>query len=392
MEFSHEIFLKHLAQTTPHPFLIDIEKAEGIYLYGPDGRRYLDLISGIAVSNTGHRHPEIIKAITDQLEKHLHVMVYGEYVQSAPNILVEKLTSLLPPELNCCYLTNSGTEANEGALKLAKRLTGRTELIAFRGAYHGSTHGSLSVSGNEVKKFAFRPLLPDVRFLDFNDIDLLHHITHRTAGVIIEPIQGDAGVRIPDTEFMQALRNRCTETGAQLIFDEIQTGMGRTGKWFAYEHFGVVPDILTLAKALGGGLPLGAFISSYSKMKSLTHDPMLGHITTFGGNPVSCAAAAATIDVIAGHLDEVEEKGKKIESLLRHPRIREIRRKGLMFAIEFESKEEVYRIVELGIQKGILCFWFLSTPNSFRIAPPLTITYEEIELACELINTCIDEI
>ena len=392
MEFSHDIFLRKIAQTTKSPLLIDIEKAEGIYLYGPDGRRYIDLISGIAVSNTGHGHPEIIKAIKAQADKHLHVMVYGEFVQSSVNLLAGRLTSLLPDHLNCCYFTNSGTEANEGALKLAKRVTGRTELVSFRGSYHGSTHGSLSVSGNEVKKFAFRPLLPDVRFLRFNSIEDLAQITHRTAGVIIEPIQGDAGVRIPDPEFLKALRKRCDETGAMLIFDEIQTGIGRTGKWFAFEHFGVVPDILTTAKALGGGLPLGAFISSYDYMEQLTYDPMLGHITTFGGNPLACAASLASLNVIEKVLPDVERKGRKFEELLQHPKVREIRRRGLMFAIEFDSAEEVYSIVRNGLQKGIICFWFLSTPNSFRIAPPLTITDEEIELSCALIQECFNQL
>ncbi len=392
MEFSHDIFLKNIAQTTGSPFMLDIERAEGLYLYSPSGKRYMDLISGIAVSNIGHRHPRVVQAVKDQVDRHFHVMVYGEFVQSSSNLLAHRLTSLLPRNLNCCYFTNSGTEANEGALKLAKRVTGRTELISFRGSYHGSTHGSLSVSGNEYKKFAFRPLLPDVRFLKFNNPDDLKKITAKTAAVIIEPIQGDAGVRIPDVSFMKALRERCDETGALLIFDEIQTGMGRTGKLFAFEHFGVVPDILTSAKALGGGLPLGAFIASYEMMQSLTHDPMLGHITTFGGNPVSCAAAFATLDVIEEVLPEAEKKGRLFESLLHHPRVKEIRRKGLMFAIEFESPDEVYQIVQLGIKKGIICFWFLSNPNSFRIAPPLTITEDEIREACRLIQECFDSL
>ncbi len=372
--------------------MLDIERAEGLYLYSPSGKRYMDLISGIAVSNIGHRHPRVVQAVKEQVDRHFHVMVYGEFVQSSSNLLAHRLTSLLPRNLNCCYFTNSGTEANEGALKLAKRVTGRTELISFRGSYHGSTHGSLSVSGNEYKKFAFRPLLPDVRFLKFNNPDDLQKITAKTAAVIIEPIQGDAGVRIPDVSFMKALRERCDETGALLIFDEIQTGMGRTGKLFAFEHFGVVPDILTSAKALGGGLPLGAFIASYEMMQSLTHDPMLGHITTFGGNPVSCAAAFATLDVIEEVLPEAEKKGRLFESLLHHPRVKEIRRKGLMFAIEFESPDEVYQIVQLGIKKGIICFWFLSNPNSFRIAPPLTITEDEIREACRLIQECFDSL
>lgn len=388
MEFNHDIFLKHLAQTTESPFLIDIERAEGVYLYTPSGKSYMDLISGVAVSNLGHKHPKIVEAIKKQVDSHLHVMVYGEFVQSSPNLLAQKLASLLPSNLSCCYFTNSGTEANEGALKLAKRYTGRTEIISFRGAYHGSTHGSLSVSGNEVKKQAFRPLLPDVRFLTFNKFDELNQITDKTACVIIEPIQGDAGVRIADKKYLKALRDRCTEVGALLIFDEIQTGIGRTGKWYAFEHYNIVPDILTTAKALGGGLPIGAFISSYEIMQTLTFEPMLGHITTFGGNPVSCAAALATLEVIENEnlLDEVENKGLLFESHLQHTKVKEIRRKGLMFAIEFETAEEVAQIVKYCLDKGVITFWFLSCPNSFRIAPPLNITDEEIIKACEVIK------
>ena len=393
MNFSHDIFLKNVAQTTGSPLLLDIERADGVYLYSPGGKAYMDLISGIAVSNIGHRHPKVVKAIQEQLEKHLHVMVFGEYVQSSPNLLAKKLVSILPERLNCCYFTNSGTEANEGALKLAKRYTRRTEIIACHGAYHGSTHGSLSVSGNEVKKTAFRPLLPNVRFIDFNITEDLDHISDQTACVIIEPIQGDAGVRIPTAQYMQALRKKCNETGTLLIFDEIQTGMGRTGKWFAFEHFDVVPDILTCAKALGGGLPIGSFISSYEIMHSLTHDPMLGHITTFGGNPVCCASALATLEVLEEELvAQVEEKGKLFEELLAHPRIKEIRRIGLMFAFEFESEQEVYQIVQRCIDNGVICFWFLSCPNSFRIAPPLTISHEEIREACSIIRQAINDL
>ncbi len=350
------------------------------------------MISGIAVNNIGHRHPKVVKAIKDQVDKHLHVMVYGEYIQSSPNLLAAKLTSLLPVSLNCCYFVNSGTEANEGALKLAKRCTGRSEIISFKKSYHGSTHGSLSVSGNENKKNAFRPLLPDVRFIEFNNQRDLEHITDKTACVIMETIQGDAGVRIPAISFMKALRQRCTETGALLILDEIQCGMGRTGKLFAFEHFGILPDILTLAKAFGGGMPIGTFISSEERMKYLTFDPMLGHITTFGGNPVCCAAALAALEVIEEEnlLLQSEAKGKLIESLLQHPKIKEIRRIGLMFAVDFDSEERVNRIVEYSREHGVICYWFLSHPNSFRIAPPLTISIEEINEACRVILQAID--
>lgn len=393
MDFSEDVFLHRLAPTSPDPFLIKVERAEGIYLYVPDGKRYIDMISGIAVSSLGHRHPRVIQAIQEQLNKHLHVMVYGEYIQSASNRLAQKLTSLLPASLNCCYLVNSGTEANEAALKLAKRATGRTEIISFRKSYHGSTHGSLSVSGNEVKKSAFRPLLPDVRFLDFNEPDQLDLITTRTACVIAETIQGDAGVRIPSYDYMQALRQRCTEVGALLILDEIQCGLGRTGKWFAFQHFNIVPDILTLAKSFGGGLPIGTFVSSEERMQLLARDPMLGHITTFGGNPVCAAAAWATLCALEEEkrIDHVEEKGQLIESLLRHPDIREIRRKGLLFAIDFDSGDRVNRIVQRGKELGVITYWFLSHPHSFRIAPPLTITTAEIQEACGLILQAIRE-
>lgn len=394
MEFSREIFLKRLAQTTPHPFLIEIAKAKGSYLIDSKGNKYMDLISGIAVSNLGHGHPHIVKAVKEQVEKHMHVMVYGEYIQSTPNLLAKKLTSLLPEKLNCCYLVNSGTEANEGALKLAKRYTGRSEIISFRGAYHGSTHGSLSVSGNEKKKFAFRPLLPNIRFLNYDKTEELEAITHKTAAVIVEPIQGDAGVRIPTPKYLQALRSKCDETGTLLIFDEIQTGIGRTGKLYAFEHFNVVPDILTSAKALGGGLPLGAFISSREIMQTLTYEPMLGHITTFGGNPVAAASALATLEVIENEklLGQVEEKGQLFESLLKHNKIREIRRKGLMFAIEFENEQQVYQIVDFALKKRVICFWFLSNPNSFRIAPPLNISENEIREACGVIIEGMDRL
>lgn len=393
MEFSPEVFLNKLAQTNDSPFLISIERAEGIYLYAPDGKRYTDLISGIGVSNIGHRHPHVINAIKAQLDRHLHVMVFGEYIQSSSNLLAEKLTSLLPKPLNCVYFVNSGTEANEGALKLAKRYTGRTEIISCHKSYHGSTHGSLSVSGNEVKKSAFRPLLPDVRFIDFNVEKDLKQITAATACVIIETIQGDAGVRVPSKAYMKALRERCNETGTLLILDEIQCGMGRTGTLFAFEQFGIVPDILTIAKAFGGGLPIGAFIADKKIMQTLTHDPMLGHITTFGGNPVCCASALATLEVMETEklLETVEPKGKLFEKLLQHKHIREIRRFGLMFAVDFDSAERVNHIVEYAKQKGIICYWFLSHPHSFRIAPPLTITEDQIRESCAVVLEAIEQ-
>ncbi|MEJ1241628.1 aspartate aminotransferase family protein [Chryseolinea sp. T2] len=392
MDLTAESFLTYLAQTTDSPYLISIDRAEGLYLYSPDGKRYADLISGIGVTSVGHRHPHVIEAIRQQLDRHMHVMVYGEFIQSAPNLLARKLTSKLPAGLNCCYFVNSGTEANEGALKLAKRHTGRTEMVSFRKSYHGSTHGSMSVSGNEVKKQAFRPLLPDVAFINFNVEDDLQHITERTACVIVETIQGDAGVRVPSKRYMKLLRKRCDDTGAMLILDEIQCGMGRTGTLFAFEQFDIVPDILTVAKAFGGGLPIGCFVANRDVMRDFTHDPMLGHITTFGGNPVCCAAALATLEVIENErlLEKVEQKGKYFESLLTHRGIKEIRRIGLMFAIDFESADVVSRIVEEGKKLGVICYWFLSHPYSFRIAPPLTITNDEIKESAALILQAVE--
>lgn len=394
MNFDPNTFLNKVAQTSPSPFLISIERAEGLYLYSPDGKRYADLISGIGVSVIGHRHPRVVQAIKDQLDKHLHVMVYGEYIQHPVNALAEAITGMLPETLNCCYFVNSGAEANEGALKLAKRYTGRTEIISCYGSYHGSTHGALSVSGNEIKKRAFRPLLPDVRFIRFDNIDDLSFITARTACVIVETVQGDAGVRVPSPEYMRALRKRCTETGTILILDEIQSGMGRTGKLFAFEHFGIVPDIITVAKAFGGGLPIGAFISAKKIMKCLTHDPMLGHITTFGGNPVCCASALATLSVLKEEnlIAGVEAKGRLFEQYLRHPSIKELRRIGLMIAVDFASADVVSAIVNRCKEKGVICYWFLSHPYSFRLAPPLNITDEQIKESCEIILDAIENI
>ncbi len=393
MEYNTDVFLQHLAQTSPFPFLIPVSHAEGVSIYTPEGKRYIDLIAGVGVTNIGHRHPKVVEAIKAQLDKHLHVMVYGEYIQSAPNLLSHYLVSLLSPSLNCIYLVNSGTEANEGALKLAKRATGRHEIISFRKSYHGSTHGSLSVSGNEAKKNAFRPLIPGVRFIDFGNWDHLGQISEQAACVIMETVQGDAGVRIPSKAYMQAVRKRCDETKALLILDEIQCGMGRTGTLFAFEQFGIVPDILTIGKAFGGGLPIGAFISSQQLMKLLTHDPMLGHITTFGGNPVCAASALATLKVIREEniLQGVEAKGRLFEQYLKHPSIREMRRIGLFFAIDFESEEKVQRIVKRALELGVICFWFLSCPASFRIAPPLTISEGEIKESCEIILRAIEE-
>ncbi len=388
-----DIFYENLAQTTPFPIGIEIESARGSWLYGPNGKKWLDMISGVAVTNIGHNHPKVVEAIKNQVDKHMHVMVYGEYIQEVQSKLAESLTQVLPSKLHSFYFVNSGTEANEAALKLAKRVTGRPELISFNNSYHGGTHGSLSVTGNENKKYAFRPFLPGVKFLDFNDSSQLDQITDKTAAVIMEVIQGDAGVRIPSPEYMQAIRKKCDETGAQLIFDEIQTGMGRTGKLFAFEHYGVVPDIITLAKGFGGGMPIGAMISSKEKMVQLTHNPMLGHITTFGGHPVNCAAALANLEVITNEIDfeDVKRKGALMEQLLQHPEVTEIRRKGLFFAIDMESFEKVKTVFDYCLEKGVITFWFLSTGYAFRLSPPLNISEEDIRYACKIIQEGFDQ-
>lgn len=386
-------FLNYTGQTNQFPYLIDVERAEGIYITDKNGKAYMDMISGVSVNNIGHSHPHVVKAVQKQAEKYMHVMVYGEYIQDPHIHFCKKLIALLPEQLNCAYTVNSGTEANEAALKLVKRVTGRTELISFRGSYHGSTHGSMSVSGNEVKKEAFRPLLPDVRFLQHNNLEMLEQITTKTAGVIIETIQGDAGVRIPTPEFLRALRDRCTEVGALLIFDEIQCGMGRAGKQFAFEHFGIVPDVLTLGKALGGGMPIGALVSSREYLWEFTYNPMLGHITTFGGNPVISAAALAGLEVMEREVDfnEVERLGALLQSIVcQSDEIRESRRIGMMFAFDMESFERVEKVVKKCLEDGLISFWFLSHPYSFRLSPPLTITEEEIRKAGAIILNAIE--
>lgn len=387
-------FIEHLGQTNQHPYLIDVDRAEGIYIYDKSGKAYMDMIAGVAVSNIGHHHPKVVEALKNQIDKHLHVMVYGEFIQDAQLDFAKNLTALLPESLNSVYTVNSGTEANEAALKLAKRVTGRTELISFRGSYHGSTHGSMSVSGNEIKKQVFRPLLPDVRFLQHNSLTDLAQITDKTAGVIIETVQGDAGVRVPSLAFLKALRDRCTEVGALLIFDEIQCGMGRTGKMFAFEHFNVVPDVLTLGKALGGGMPIGAVVSSHKNLWEFTYNPMLGHITTFGGHPVICAAGNAFLEVMTSEIDlkEVERLGELLASIIgENEEIKEIRRIGMMFAFDMESFERVEKVVKRCLEKGLISFWFLSHPYSFRLSPPLSITEAEIRLAGKIILEAIQE-
>lgn len=387
-------FAEHLAQTSPHPLALDIVHAEGCWLTARDGRRYLDLVAGLAVNNTGHRHPAVVQAIKDQCDRYLHVIPYGEFIQEPQVRFAERLTGLLPAGLDAVYFVNSGTEGIEGALKLAKRVTGRTRLIGCRKSYHGSTHGSLSLTDNEAKKYRNRPLLPDTRHIRFNDPADLGLIDTHTAAVVVEPIQGDAGVRVPAAEWLQALRIRCTEVGALLVFDEVQTGFGRTGRLFAFEHTGVVPDILVLGKALGGGLPMGAFIASRERMALLTHDPVLGHITTFGGHPLPCSAGLAALDVLLKDdlVTHAREMGARFRRLLVHPAIREVRGEGLMLAVDLGDQDRVQHVVKGCLAEGVLGFWFLSCPQAFRIAPPLTISSEEVHLACRTILQQLDRL
>ncbi len=388
-----QLFLQNVAQTSDFPLMIEVEKAEGVYMYGTQGERYLDLISGIGVSNVGHRHPRVLKAIHDQLDKYMHLMVYGEFVQAPQAQLAQAITSTLPARLNNVYFLNSGTEAVEGAMKLAKRYTGRTEFVSCRNAYHGSTQGALSVNGSEGFKNAFRPLLPDVRHIQYNHLPDLQNITTRTAAVIIETVQGEAGVRVATDNYLQHLRQRCTEVGALLILDEIQCGFGRTGTFWAFEQFGIEPDILLCAKGMGGGMPIGAFIAPQEIMAAFKTDPILGHCTTFGGHPVSCAASLATLQIIQEEhlLDDVKRKADLFKELLVHPRIKEIRNCGLMMAAEFENFEVLKAVIDRAIINGVLTDWFLFCDNSMRIAPPLVITEAEIREACAVILRSIDE-
>ncbi|MBK9760683.1 MAG: aspartate aminotransferase family protein [Flavobacteriales bacterium] len=404
MSSLHQDFLDHLAQTSPHPLALDIVKAEGCYLYDRSGKRYLDLVAGLAVNNVGHRHPNVISAIKDQCDKYLHVIPYGEFVQEPQVRFAEKLTSLLPPSLNSVYFVNSGTEAIEASLKLAKRATGRMQVIGCKKSYHGSTHGSLSLTDNEQKRYRNLPLLPDTAHITFGSagqvdeaMEDLSLITERTACVVVEPIQGDAGVRIPDQSWMSALRKRCDDVGALLVFDEVQTGFGRTGKLFAFEHpgegrDGVVPDILVLGKALGGGLPMGAFVSSRERMELLTHDPVLGHITTFGGHPLPCVAGLAAVNALHDEcmIPNAQRMGSLFKELLVHPKIKEVRGKGLMLAVELADGDLVQRVVLGCLEKGVLGFWFLSCPTAFRIAPPLVIDEGQVKKACSVILAELD--
>ncbi len=387
-----QLFLNLVAQTSLAPMLLEPERAEGIYVYDKRGNRHMDLIAGISVGNLGHRHPRVVDAIKKQADKYLHLMVYGEYVQSPQVQLAQLLTHHLPPHLDTVYFTNSGAEATEGAMKLAKRYTGKFEIVCFNKSYHGSTQGALSLMGDEYFRNSFRPLLPGITHVDYNDIHSLNVITDKTACVILEPVQAESGVIVPDISFLKHLQKKCEQHKALLIFDEAQTGMGRTGELFAFQKFGVTPDILLTAKALGGGLPLGAFISSHEIMGSLTHEPVLGHLTTFGGNPLSCAAGLAALQTLLeeGWMKQVTEKEKLFHKLLQHPRVKMMRSCGLLMAIEFESEAFNKRVIDECWKNELITDWFLFAPNCLRIAPPLIITEEEIEVACRIILQAVE--
>ena len=389
---TREIFLRHLGQTSTAPLALEIVKAEGCVLTGADGKNYLDLIGGISVANTGHRHPAVLDAIKKQLDDYLHVMVYGEFVLSPQVKYAKALTSHLPDSLNAVYFTNSGAEAVEGAMKLAKRVTGRTKIFAFDKAYHGSTQGALSIIGSEYWRNAYRPLLPGVSHLRFNNYDDLQEIDNETACVVAETIQGEAGVVAPAKKWIYALKKRCDETGALLILDEIQAGFGRTGKLWGFENFDIVPDVLLLGKALGGGMPLGAFIASKTKMDLLAENPVLGHITTFGGHPVCCAAGLAAFEVLLNEdlIQQVERKGALFKSQLNHPAIKSVNQYGLWLAIFFDSESTTKKIADRCIENGVLTDWFLFAQDALRISPPLTISDLEIMKATSVILQAID--
>lgn len=391
-----DLFKKHLAQTTNFlPIQLEIERAEGVFLFDKNGKKYIDLLSGVAVNNLGHRHPAIIEAIQKQLDKYLHLMVYGEFVQKETVELAELLASVLPQELNKSFFLSSGSEAIEGAIKVAKLYTKRNEVISFKNSYHGSTLGTLNLLGDEKYKRNFRPLIPNFKSLEFNNESELQKITNKTACVVIEPIQTAAGMITPENNFLTKVRKRCNETNALLVFDEIQTALGRSGKLFAFETYNAQPDILCLAKSLGGGLPISAFISSQKIMKSLENGhPLLGHATTFGGHPLSCSAAIATLKILLKEniISEVEEKSSLFIKALKHPLIKEIRGKGLLLAVELGDKKLVKTFIENAINNGLLTYSFLFNETAFSIMPPLTITKKEIKLSCKIILKTLDSV
>lgn len=387
-------FLKYQAQTTPHPLAIEISHANGSYIYDTSGKEYLDFTAGVSANSLGHNHPKIVEAITNQLAKYTHVMVYGEFIQQPQLELTKILAAQLPKNLKTVYLTNSGTEATEGAMKLAKRFTGRSEIIAAKNAYHGNTQGAMSVCGAEEQNRAFRPLIPGIRFIEFNNEIDLEQITTQTAGVILETIQGGAGFIEPKNQYLQKVQQRCNEVGALLILDEIQTGIGRTGKFFGFENYNCIPDIIIAGKGLGGGMPIGAFISSHKIMGCLKDNPKLGHITTFGGHPVIAAAALATVKEIteSNLIQQTLEKEQLIRQLLVHDEILEIRGRGLMLALVFKNDETATKVILKSLEKGLLLFWLLFEGRAVRITPPLTISTNEIKKGCEILLDVIDEV
>lgn len=390
-----ELFFRNVAQTSPSPLALEIQKARGIFLYDTSGRRYFDLVSGVSVSNVGHSNPEVVDAVKLQAENYMHLMVYGEIIEAPQVLHAQLLSTLLPENLDTIYYVNSGSEANEAALKLAKRATGRREIISCYNSYHGSTHGVLSIMGSEVYKSSYRPLLPETRLINFNKAQDLSLITEKTACVIIEPVQGEAGVILPEEGYLDALRKRCDDTGTILIFDEVQTGFGRTGKLFAFQKYDVIPDILTMAKALGGGMPLGALAASAELMNKFQFNPPLGHITTFGGHPVSCAAALASLKILTREdwISKAQEKGEMfVQLLINNENIKEIRNAGLLLAVELKSTAMADRIIKVLLEEGVMSDWFLFNANSFRIAPPLSITFEEIDLAAERILIALNKL
>lgn len=380
-----QLFLQHVAQTSAAPLALEIVKAEGCELTDISGKKYIDLIGGISVANVGHRHPEVVEAIKKQLDEYMHIMVYGEFVQTPQVQYAKLLTEHLPSKLNSVYFTNSGAEAVEGAMKLSKKAAGRTEIIAFKNSYHGSTQGALSIIGDEYWRNAFRPLLPAIQHLNYNSFEDLQLITEQTACVIAETVQAEAGIIAPEKKWLQALQNRCKETGALFVLDEIQAGFGRTGKLWGFQNFDVVPDILLLGKALGGGMPLGAFIADKKLMDHFTDNPVLGHITTFGGHPVCCAAGMAAFHVLLKNDFDVTKKEQQFQSMLQHPKVKAVRSFGLWMAIEFDSFDTCKRIIDKSIESGVLTDWFLFASNCLRISPPLTITEPQIERACQII-------
>lgn len=385
-------FFNHQAQTSPFPVALEIDRAEGSCIVDKNGNFYIDMVAGIAVSNLGHNNKNINAAIKKQVDFHLHTMVYGEFIQNAPADFAANLTRILPEKINSVYFVNSGAEAVEAALKLAKRTTGRTQLISCKKSYHGSTHGALSVSGNEVKKRPFRPLLPDVKFIEHNNPADIKHITRKTAAVIIEPVQGDAGVRIASKNYLKALREKCDETGTKLIFDEIQSGMGRTARWFAMNHSGVAPDYVTLGKATFGGMPGGALAAPQADLNEFTRNPMLGHITTFGGHPVVCAAGNAALEEMKKTVDfkDVKSKGEFLAAALKHKKVLEIRQTGLMLAVDLADAAQVQQVFEYCLKNGVIIFWFLSNPHSFRLSPPLNIKQTDLEKAVKVMREAFD--